>query len=117
MSEKRKYKRSDLKVTIHLRRCDSTEHNRFLVDVQDLSREGLGFYSNEDLKIGQYFDTEIVIWTKEVIKVVLRIVRKTEQPDKEKMSYGGEFIGLSEAEKFRIDVYQCVEENLEKGQA
>lgn len=111
MMEKRKYRRSELKATIQLRQCNGLEHKKISVDVNDLSREGLGFFSTNDLNIGDYYDTEIVIWTKEVIEVVIKIVRKTELPDKNTISYGGEFIGLSENEKFRIDVYQCVEEN------
>jgi hypothetical protein len=114
MNEKRKYKRSDLAVTVQLRQCDNLEHKKITVDVQDLSREGMGFYATENIEIGEYYDAEIVIWTKEVIKVVLKIVRKTPVMNKEKISYGAEFIGLSEGEKFRIDVYQCVEENLTK---
>jgi hypothetical protein len=114
MDEKRRYKRSNLNITIQLRQCDSTEQHKFFAVVHDLSREGLGFYSTQDLQIGQCFDTEIEIWTKEVIKVVLKIVRKTEKNEKDAIFYGGEFIGLSESEKFRIDVYQCVEENLKK---
>lgn len=114
MNEKRKYKRSDLDVTVQLRQCDNPEHKKITVEVQDLSREGIGFYSTEDIEIGEYYDAEIVIWTKEVIKVVLKIVRRTQLNNKEVISYGAEFIGLSEGEKFRIDVYQCVEENLPK---
>ncbi len=109
--EKRKYKRSVLNATIQLRQCNGVEHKKISVDVNNLSREGLGFFSSKELTIGDYYDTEIVIWTKEVIQVVIKIVRKTEIPDKNEMFYGGEFIGLSENEKFRIDVYQCVEEN------
>jgi hypothetical protein len=112
MNEKRKYKRSDLDVTVQMRRCDSPEHKSLTVEVHDLSREGMGFYSADDIKLGEFYDAEIVIWTKEVIKVVLKIVRRTEQPGKDFVSYGGEFIGLSENEKFRIDVYQCVEDNV-----
>ena len=111
MDEKRKYKRSNLDVTVQMRRCDNPEHKKITVEVHDLSREGMGFYSAEDIKIGEYYDAEIEIWTKEIIKVVLKIVRRTELQDKDTISYGSEFIGLSEAEKFRIDVYQCVEEN------
>ncbi|MFA9375723.1 MAG: PilZ domain-containing protein [Lachnotalea sp.] len=112
MIEKRKYKRSDLELIIQLRQCDNPDKKKFIVDVHDLSREGIGFYSCEDLQLGHFFDSEITIWTKEKIQVVLKIVRKTDQPEKKMVYYGGEFIGLSENEKFRIDVYQCVEENL-----
>lgn len=112
MSEKRKYKRSELDVKVQMRRCDNPDHKEIIVEVHDLSREGIGFYSNENIKIGEYYDAEIVIWTKEVIKVVLKIVRRTILLEKDFMSYGAEFIGLSESEKFRIDVYQCVEDNV-----
>lgn len=109
--EKRKYKRSVLNATIQLRQCNGVEHKKISVDVTNLSREGLGFFTPKELQIGDYYDTEIIIWTKEVIQVVIKIARKTKISDSNEISYGGEFIGLSENEKFRIDVYQCVEEN------
>jgi c-di-GMP-binding flagellar brake protein YcgR len=112
MSEKRRYKRSEIDVKVQMRRCDNPEHEEITVEVYDLSREGIGFYSDENIKIGEYYDAEIVIWTKEVLQVVLKIVRRKVLLDKDLMSYGAEFIGLSESEKFRIDVYQCVEDNV-----
>ncbi|WP_099468297.1 PilZ domain-containing protein [Konateibacter massiliensis] len=111
MEEKRRCKRSVLNAKIQLRHCNVEDNQKIDVEVHDMSREGLGFYSESGLIIGDYYDTEIEIWTKEVIQVVIKIVRKTLLSNEDKVSYGGEFVGLSENEKFRIDVYQCVEDN------
>jgi hypothetical protein len=112
LMEKRRDKRSDLNVSVKMRRCDNHVHKKFTVEVHDLSRNGIGFYSTDAIKSSEYYDAEIVIWTKEAIKVVIKIVRRTVQPGKKYVFFGGEFIGLSENEKFRIDVYQCVKDNL-----
>lgn len=109
--EKRKCKRSILHATVQLRQCTNSKNKKIAVEINDLSRDGLGFYSTEEFIIGEYYDTEIVIWTKEVLQVVIKIVRKNDMTEEKTISYGGEFVGLSENEKFRIDVYQCVEEN------
>jgi hypothetical protein len=114
MQEQRKYKRSNLEVKVQMRRCDSKEHEVMLAEVFDLSREGLGFYSMQDIQIGEFYNGEIVIWTKEVINVVFKVIRKSEVLDNNMIAYGAEFVGLTDAEKFRIDVYQCVEENVVK---
>lgn len=110
MDEKRKAKRSDLNVLVQIHKCDRDDKKSVNVQVQDLSKSGIGFVTNEKLEIGEYYDADITIWTKEVIKSVIKIVRVNPKPDSDLVSYGSEFVGLSEMEKFRIDVYQCVEE-------
>lgn len=110
MNEKRKAKRSNLNVSVQIHKCDREDKKSVNVQVQDLSKSGIGFVTNEILETGEYYDADITIWTKEVIKSVIKIVRVNPKGDTGLISYGSEFVGLSEMEKFRIDVYQCVEE-------
>ena len=78
MDERRKHKRLDLDVSVQLERLDQDDITtlKFIhVVVTDISRSGIGFVSDQTLKVGNYYDTKIQIWTKEVIDAVLEIVR------------------------------------------
>ena len=70
MDERRKHKRLDLDVSVQLERLDQDDITtlKFIhVVVTDISRSGIGFVSDQNLKVGTYYDTKIQIWTKEVI--------------------------------------------------
>lgn len=107
MEEKRRHKRLDLDVTVQLERLDAdgiTTLKYIHVDVKDISRSGLGFISNKKLEIGSYYDAKIQIWTKEVVDTVIEIVRREE--DEDGFRYGGNFLGLSDTDALKIDIYQ-----------
>lgn len=107
MEEKRKHKRLDLDVSVQLERLDEdgiTTLKYVHVDVTDISRSGLGFKSNQPLEIGSFYDTKIQIWTKEVVDAVVEVVREEDMEDGYK--YGGVFIGMSDTDSLKIDIYQ-----------
>ena len=107
MSEKRRHKRLDLDVSLQLDRLDEAGVTtlRFArVDVTDISRSGLGFMSKAEMEIGSFYDTKIQIWTKEVLDVVIEIVRREKVDDTYR--YGCIFIGMTEADALKIDIYQ-----------
>lgn len=107
MVEKRKHKRLDLDVSIELERLDEdgvTTLKYIHVDVTDVSRGGIGFKTKKNLEVGSYYNTKIQIWTKEVVDAVIEIVR-TEKTD-EGYKYGGEFIGMTDTDALKIDIYQ-----------
>lgn len=107
MEEKRKHKRLDLDVAIKLEKLDevgAATLDYAHVDVTDISRSGIGFQANRELEIGAYYDTRIELWTKEVVDAVLEIVRSEDKEDCYK--YGGAFIGVSDADAMKIDIYQ-----------
>lgn len=111
MEEKRKHKRLDLDVRLQLERLDHdgvTTLKYVHVEVKDLSRGGLGFYTNQKLEKGSYYDTKLQIWTKEVIDAVIEIVRCDE--DGEGYTYGAEFIGMTDTDALKIDIYQMFSE-------
>lgn len=107
MTEKRRHKRLELDVSIELERLDEdgiTTLKYVHVDVADISRSGIGFTCRKMLEIGTYYDTKIQLWTKEVVDAVIEIVRCAEEGDVYR--YGGEFIGMSDTDALKIDVYQ-----------
>ncbi len=107
MEEKRKHKRLDLDVTVELERLDKdgvTTLRYVHVDITDLSRSGIGFKANQALEVGTYYDTKLTIWTKEVIDAVIEVVRCKETDDG--YEYGAEFIGMTDTDALKIDIYQ-----------
>ena len=105
--EKRKHKRLELDVTVELERLDEdgvTTLRYSHVEVVDISRTGIGFKAGQRLEVGTHYNTKIQIWTKEIIDVVIEIVRCEELEDGYR--YGGIFIGMSNTDALKIDIYQ-----------
>lgn len=107
MEEKRKHKRLELDVSVELERLDEdgvTTLRYLHVEVSDISRSGLGFISNKKLDVGTYYDTRIQIWNREVLDAVIEIIRREKMEDGYK--YGCVFVGLSDIDSLKIDIYQ-----------
>ena len=108
MDERRKHKRLDLDVPVQLERLDQDDITtlKFIhVVVTDISRSGIGFVSDQNLKVGTYYDTKIQIWTKEVVDAVIEIVRRDALPEGG-YKYGCRFIGMTDTDALKIDIYQ-----------
>lgn len=102
MREKRHAKRMDLEVKLTLRSIGekTTENKSYDVEVINISKGGMAFKCEKDLQIGGFYDIRVIIWTKEKVDAVIRIVRKDED------IYGAEFVGLNPNDQFRIEVYE-----------
>ena len=112
LEERRKYKRLDLDVNIRLQRIsegDITTEKYLHVDVTNASEGGIGFRTTHELEVGSCFDTNITIWTKEVITTVIKIVRKTEVEGG--FEYGCIFVGLGTSDALKIQIYQMLHDN------
>lgn len=112
MIERRKHKRLDLDVSIRLEALnkDGTTTSKFEhVDVTDISRSGLGFKSAKKLDMNSYYDTQIQIWTKEVVDAVIELIRE-ESLENGSYKYGAVFIGMSDTDAVKIDIYQIFNE-------
>lgn len=112
MEERRKSKRLEIDVAIQLERLDQggvTTIKYANVKVSDISKEGIGFVAAVPLEKGSFYDTKIQIWTKEVIETVIEIVRVNEKADGT-YSYGGIFVGMTEADSLKIDIYRMFSE-------
>ena len=112
--ERRRSRRLDLNVTIQLERLDEkdiTTIKYVRADVFDMSKDGMGFNASQKLEVGTFYDTKIQIWTKEVMEIVIEIVRSRQLEDG-RYSYGCRFIGMTETEALKIEIYQLFfEEN------
>lgn len=108
MDEKRSAKRLDLDVVIELSRIDDdndvTTVKMARVEVVDLSRNGIGFTTKQELKIGSFYNTKIQIWTKDIIEAIIKVVRCKEEDGL--YHYGASFVGMIDKDALKIDVYQ-----------
>lgn len=111
MEDKRKHKRLELTGEILLKQLGGAgDAQSAQIDVTDCSRDGIGFSTTAQLTIGDNYEANLRIWTKEVLHVFVQIVRAAKQGDV--FHYGGIFIGMPEGDKMRIEVYETVKDQL-----
>lgn len=111
MEERRKNKRLDLNVSLELERLDDggiTTLKYVQIDVQDLSKSGIGFRSDQELALDSFYNTKMVIWTKEVIDTVIKIIRRSGQDGH--FEYGAQFVGMTDTDALKIQIYQMLDE-------
>ena len=117
MQEKRWAKRIAISATIKLKTIRdnasviAANENEIEVDVINISKGGMAFKTVEHLPLNSYYDAKVVLWTKDTFDAVIEIVRMESEVAGEPITYGCKFIGLSQAEMFRIDVYDIVSES------
>ena len=113
--ERRKSNRMDINVKIKLNSVKSNantvnlKQEEFEVELVNISRGGLAFRSNEKRALNTYYDTTIVLWTKEKFQTVIEIVRMENYGD-EKTLYGCRFIGIMPSDQLKIQIYEMVSE-------
>lgn len=105
-SEKRKYKRSNLKANVYLNECQGGKKAK--VEIHDISQGGLGFYCSEKLDVGTFYNADVKIWTQEVIPTIIKILRVKPCEIGNGYNYGSEFVIISDTDKFRIATYQLI---------
>lgn len=116
VQEKRKSKRMGINVKIKLQKVRNNltsfglKEEEFEVSVVNISKDGMAFRTKECLALNSFYDTKVVLWTKESFETVIEIVRM-ENLGEEETLYGCRFVGISSADQFKIDVYQIVSEN------
>lgn len=108
MDERRRSKRTSMPSKLVIKRLDNGEDRHVSIEITDVSKSGIGFECEEQLQVGEVYESFLTIWTKEVIHAILRIVR-IEQKD-HLYSYGAVFVGMPDTESARIEVYQTIEE-------
>ena len=109
MEERRRSKRTEMNSTLMLKRLDQGDMQEVSIDILDVSPEGVGFLCKEVLSIGAVYESNLKIWTHEVLHAFLQIVRIELKGDT--YDYGAVFIGMSESDAARIRVYQTVNED------
>lgn len=111
MEDRRRNKRLALDVAIQLKRLDEgdvTTVSYVHVNVTDMSRSGIGFSAKHKLEAGSYYDTKVRIWTGETIDAVIEITRVKEEGAS--YQYGAVFIGMTEVDELKIDIYRMFNE-------
>ena len=78
MEERRRARRMRLESTITVRRIDSGIDEEVTIEIKDISKSGIGFFCTEILEVGSIYQSSIIIWTKEIIPVLLKIVREVD---------------------------------------
>ena len=108
MQERRRNKRSPLESTLVLKRLDGNVAEEVSIEINDVSKGGVGFTCKEVLQIGTIYESYLTIWTKEVLHAFLQIVRIEMTGDG--YVYGASFVGMPEMDASRIEVYQTINE-------
>lgn len=111
MEEKRLHKRTDLNSKLHLQLIETNNGRQlepFVVDITDVSSEGIGFACDEQLMIGEVFHGELELWTKQKVTVILKVVRSA--VEEVGYSYGCIFVGMRDADSLHIKIYQMLDE-------
>ncbi len=106
MDERRKVQRLELSSRLIIKQLNGSGTQEVAIEVNDVSKTGVGFTSTEALSIGAVYEGFLTIWTKEVLHAFLEIVRIEKKADI--FEYGAIFIGMPEMEASRIEVYQTL---------
>lgn len=109
MEEKRRDRRMSLSAKLLITNMNgaSDKVEEMEIEVQDVSRTGVGFICDSPLEMGAVYETRLKIWTDEVIHAFLKVVR-IEQMKDGKYICGTIFVGLSEIDASRIEVYDLI---------
>ena len=112
MEERRKYKRLDLEGELIMKSMSGAEEESTAVAISVLncSRAGMGFQSDCQLVMGDNYEANLTIWTKEVLHVFIKIVRGTMLENG--YEYGAIFVGMPEYDRQRISVYETVQDTI-----
>ncbi len=108
--EKRRYKRMAISTSVQMDLIDENGTKRRVdIELLNLSRSGMGFVSDEVLEMGSFYNAEIMTWRGDRIKTVVEIVRA--QPYEGTTWYGGSFIGMTDADQLKIQIYELTSES------
>lgn len=106
MEERRKYRRMDLSSHLLIKNMNGTEEN-VPIEVVNVSKTGIGFICGNELSSDTIYEAYLTIWMKENIHAFMEIVRIEKLNDKQ-YSYGAIFIGMSEMDSMRIEVFDTM---------
>ena len=107
MEERRKNRRMELASKLLIKNLSGSTEEEVKIEITDVSKTGVGFICDSPLNIGTVYEAFLTIWMKETIHVFLEIVR-IEKLEDNKYSYGTIFIGMSEMDKKRIEVFDTM---------
>lgn len=80
------------------------------IEVQNVSKGGIGFKSKSILPVGYYFNAQLALGSEtDVIYCVVRIIRCTPLED-DMFSYGCEFVGMAPVLNYIFEEYEAAAE-------
>lgn len=103
MEEKRKAKRIILDGNLAMNRIDGAKHELVPIQVIDVSKSGIGFECARELEMNSVYELDLTLWTKEVISTFVSVIRADLKGGRR--IYGGTFVGLTEADACKIEIY------------
>lgn len=103
LNEKRKAKRIPLEGNLAMNRVDGGRADIVPVQIVDVSKSGIGFECARDLEISSVYEIELILWTKEKINCFINIIRCDAKANKK--IYGATFVGLTEKDSCKIEIY------------
>ena len=110
--DRRRNKRTSMPTELVIKKVGGNSRKEEVsVEIVDVSKTGVGFRCNELLQIGEVYESYLTLWTKEVLHALLQVVRIELTNDG--FSYGAIFVGMSEMDAARIEVYQTVNDSQE----
>lgn len=111
MEERRKNKRMGLQSKIMIKSVGGEKLQEISIEVNDVSKSGIGFNCARALEIGTVYESYLTLWTKEVIHAFLQIARIEQKGDV--YDHGAVFIGMPEMDTSKIEIYRVVSESEE----
>ncbi len=111
MEDRRKYRRMDIEVRVSMEELtvdDQPTGEKILVDVRDVSRNGLSFTCDKKLDMYACFAVEMSLWNGESMNTIVKIVRGNMVESG--YEYGCIFVGLTDVDEFRIQVHEILQE-------
>ncbi len=106
MEERRNSKRMALASSLFMKRLDGSGNEEVEIEIIDVSRTGVGFNCDKTLEIGAVYESNLRIWTQEVLHAFLEIVRI--EKNGSTFTYGAIFIGMPEMDASRIATYETL---------
>ncbi len=112
MIEKRRSKRLDIKLTLSISSLFRQDNEAINIDspivVTDISKNGIGFESENFLPIGYYFNAEIQLGSQDSkLYCVVKIVRSHIMEGSDNLyHYGCEYVGMAPVLDFIFDDYE-----------
>ena len=113
MNERRKNRRIGLESKIIIK-ClgDDIWPQEVAIEIVDVSKTGIGFKCKNSLELGAVYEAYLTIWTKEVIHVLIEVIRIDKAEDS--FLYGGIFVGMAEMDAARIAIYDTFNSEAEE---
>lgn len=100
MNNKRRFKRIPLEIELTISKLFKQDNEQIpdintIVEVNNISKSGLGFKCSQELPLNYYFDAKILLSPNNYFNSVLKIIRIQKEAE-DKYYIGCQFVGLAD---------------------